>query len=143
MNLKYLILWGKVKKGSKRGRLLGFPTANIALHKKIQQGIYVSKTKTLGKVYPSITFIGNATTFNEKDIKAETYVLDFNKTLYGKFITVKLLKKIRPNLKFKSEKELVKQMAKDLEATKKYFKLSGKEDSNLRPFGPKPNALAN
>ena len=102
MKLKYLILWGKVKKGSKRGKFLGFPTANFSLHKKINQGIYISQTKFLGKIYQSVTFIGNAKTFGEKDIKAETYILNFNKNLYEKFITVKLLKKLRGNKKFKS-----------------------------------------
>jgi len=106
MNLKHLILWGKVKKGSKRGKLLGFPTANFSLHKNISQGIYVSQTKFLEKVFPSVTFIGNAKTFGEKDIKAETYILNFNKNLYGKFITIKLLKKLRGNQKFKSERDL-------------------------------------
>lgn len=124
MNLKQIVLWGKVKRGSKRGKLLGFPTANFSLHKNISQGIYVSQTKFLGKVFQSVTFIGNATTFGEKDIKAETYILNFNKNLYGKFITVKLLKKIRPNLKFKSEKELMEQMTKDLEDIRKYFEMS-------------------
>ncbi len=141
MNLKHLILWGKVKKGSKRGKLLGFPTANFSLHKKIQQGIYVSETKLLGKVFQSVTFIGNAKTFGEKDIKAETYILNFNKNLYGKFITVKLLKKIRGNKKFKSEKELIKQMNKDVEATRKYFQLSGWRELDPLLLGPKPSVL--
>lgn len=122
MNLKYLILWGKVKKGSKRGKLLGFPTANFSLHKKIQQGIYVSQTKFLGKVFQSVTFIGNAKTFGEKDIKAETYILNFNKNLYGKLITVKLLKKLRGNKKFKSEEELIKQMNKDVKMAELHSK---------------------
>ena len=124
MHSKQIVLWGKVKKGSKRGKLLGFPTANFSLHKKIQQGIYVSQTKFLGKVFQSVTFIGNAKTFGEKDIKAETYILNFNKNLYGKFITIKLLKKIRGNKKFKSEKDLIRQIKRDLDATKKYFNLS-------------------
>ena len=122
MKLKYLILWGKIKKGSKRGKLLGFPTANFSLHKKINQGIYISQTKFLGKIYQSVTFIGNAKTFGEKDIKAETYILNFNKNLYGKFITVKLLKKLRGNKKFKSEKELIKQMKKDVEMAELHSK---------------------
>ncbi|MEK7551663.1 MAG: riboflavin kinase [Patescibacteria group bacterium] len=119
---KYIIIWGKVRRGSKRGKLLGFPTANFLIHKKIAQGVYISQTKFIGKIYKSATFIGNAKTFGEKDIKAETYILDFDKSIYGKFISVTLLKKLRENLMFKSERELTKQMDKDLEDTKKYFK---------------------
>lgn len=118
---KHIIIWGKVRQGSKRGKLLGFPTANFLIHKNLSQGVYVSQTKFIGKIYQSATFIGNAKTFGEKDIKAETYILDFNKNLYGKFISVTLLKKLRENLMFKSEKDLIKQMNKDLEDTKKYF----------------------
>ena len=143
MNSKQIVLWGKVKRGSKRGKLLGFPTANFSLHKNISQGIYVSQTKFLGKVYQSVTFIGNAKTFGEKDIKAETYILNFNKNLYGKFITVKLLKKLRGNKKFKSEKDLIRQIKKDIESTMKYFNLSGRKDSDLRPHRPKRRALSN
>ena len=143
MNSKQIVLWGKVKKGSKRGKLLGFPTANFSLHKNISQGIYVSQTKFLGKVYQSVTFIGNATTFGEDEVKAETYILNFNKNLYGKFITVKLLKKLRGNKKFKSEKDLIRQIKKDIESTMKYFNLSGRKDSDLRPHRPKRRALSN
>lgn len=119
---KQIIIWGKVRQGSKRGKLLGFPTANFLIHKKLDQGVYISQTKFIGKTYQSATFIGNAKTFGEKDVKAETYILDFNKNLYGKFISVTLLKKLRDNLMFKSEEQLIKQMNKDLEDTKKYFK---------------------
>lgn len=115
-------LRGKVKKGNSRGKALGYPTANINLFKDVPQGIYISKTKVNGKEYNSLTFIGNATTFNETKIKAETYILDFDSDIYGKFISISLLKKIRGNIKFKSEKELVEQMNKDLKAAKNYFK---------------------
>jgi len=114
-------LKGKVKKGNSRGKALGYPTANINLFKNIDQGIYISKTKVNGKEYNSLTFIGNATTFNETKIKAETYILNFNSNIYGKFIYIELIKKIRGNVKFKSEKELVDQMDKDLKVAKDYF----------------------
>ncbi len=122
MSREKIIIWGKVRKGSKRGRLLNFPTANFLLHRKLQQGIYVSNTKFMGKTYQSITFIGNAKTFGEDDIKAETFILNFNKSIYGKFICVTLIKRLRENIKFNSEKDLIKQMNKDLEDTKNYFK---------------------
>lgn len=121
--MKSLYFWGKVKKGKQRGKSLGFPTANIALHKKIPEGIYASKVKINKKVYLSATFIGSAETFGEKDYKAETYILDFSGNIYGKWVSIKLLKKIRGNEKFKfnSEKELIIQMKKDIEEIKKYM----------------------
>lgn len=113
--------WGKVRKHIQRGRSLGFPTININLHKNIPEGIYISTISLEKKKYQSITFIGIAKTFNEKKFLSETYILDFKKDLYGKWITVELLKKIRDNKKFSSADELVKQMKKDEQAARKYF----------------------
>ncbi len=113
--------WGKVRKHNQRGRKLGFPTANVDLSKKIPEGIYISKVKIEDKIYPALTFIGKAETFNEKKIKSETYILDFNRDIYGKWITVSLLKKIRENKKFDSAKELVVQMKKDESIARRYF----------------------
>lgn len=114
--------WGKVRRHNQRGKKLGFPTANINLTKKIPEGIYISKTKFRNRVYPSLTFIGKAKTFNEKRFHAETYILDFKQNIYGKWISIELLKKIRNNKKFKTVDELVKQMKKDEEIARKYFK---------------------
>ncbi len=105
--------WGKVQTHNKRGQSLGFPTANVNLSRKIPEGIYVSKTKIDKVEYKSLTFIGAAKTFNEKSYKSETYILDFNENIYGKWITVELIKKIRENKKFDSTEELVEQMKKD------------------------------
>lgn len=105
--------WGKVKKGQGRGKNLGFPTANINLHKKIPEGVYLSQTKIKHKLYNSLTFIGVAKTFNEKKYQAESFLLSFKGNLYGKFISIKLLKKIRGNQKFKTVKALVDQMTID------------------------------
>lgn len=114
--------WGKVRRHNQRGRKLGFPTANVNLSKKIAEGIYISQTKVIGKIYPSLTFIGKAKTFNEEKFHAETYILDFNKDIYNSWITVKLLKKIRGNKKFNAAKELIAQMKKDEEVAREYFK---------------------
>ena len=116
--------WGKVKKHNQRGRKLGFPTANINLSKNIEEGIYISKTKIEHKLYPSLTFIGQAKTFNEKKFHAENYILDFNQKIYDQWISVNLLKKIRENKKFDSVKELVAQMREDEKKAREYLKLS-------------------
>lgn len=109
-----MIFRGKVKKGFQKGKSLGFPTANIELKEKFAGGIYVSKTKIGEIIYPSITFIGKM---------VETYILDFKKDLYGKWISVRLLKKIRKNKKFKSEKDLVLQMKLDELVARSFFNM--------------------
>lgn len=107
--------------GNKRGRLLGFPTANVPLHKKIPEGIYVSRVTCDGQTFKALTFIGNATTFDEKVYQAETYMLDFDQDIYGKYMTIHLLKKIRQNQKFVNADELVKQMQRDTIKAGLYF----------------------
>jgi len=108
------LIWGKVKVGNKRGKSLGFPTMNITLHKDITDGVYLSEVKVDDNNFFALTFVGAAKTFNERKKMVESYILNFNKDVYGKWITVRLFKKIRGNIKFKSEKELVRQMQKDL-----------------------------
>lgn len=115
--------WRKVRRHNQRGKKLGFPTANVNLAKFIPEGIYISKTKIETLLYPSLTFIGAAKTFGEKKFHAENYILDFNENLYGKWISVNLLKKIRNNRKFKTVDELVNQMKKDELVARRYFKL--------------------
>lgn len=116
--------WGKVRIHNQRGKKLGFPTANVNLVKKIPEGIYISKTKLEKKIYPSLTFIGKVKTFNEQKYQAEIYILDFKKNIYGEWIIVELLKKIRENKKFNSAEELVSQMKKDEQVARKYFLFS-------------------
>lgn len=112
---------GKVRAGKKRGKTLGFPSANISLHQKIPQGIYLSTVKIRGKQYNALTFIGNATTFGETLYQAETYILDFNTQVYESWISIKLLKKLRANKKFPSSKELIAQMRLDEKKARAYF----------------------
>ena len=114
--------WGKVRKGKLRGRKLGFPTVNVNLRKDIPEGIYISKTKLEDIIYPSLTFIGKAKTFNGKTFQSETYILDFNKNIYSKWISVELLKKIRGNKKFNSAGELIQQMKKDVTIAETFFR---------------------
>lgn len=113
--------WGKVRKHNQRGKKLGFPTANINLRKKIPEGIYISKTKLGNYFYPSLTFIGAAKTFGESRFHAETYILNFKQDIYGKWISLKLIKRIRNNQKFDSAEQLIKQMRKDEKKAREYY----------------------
>src|SRR3989344_1034181 len=113
-------LRGKVIYGARRGKKLGFPTANIRLHKNIPQGIYVSRVKLGEHRFNSATFIGNATTFGSKEKLVETHILSFGKNIYNTWITVTLIKKIRDSEKFKSSQDLIDQIGKDIVKVEKY-----------------------
>src|ERR1700733_13277990 len=88
---------GVVIHGDGRGKELGFPTANVALHKKLPEGIYVGTVTINGKLYHAASFVGSAKTFQRTEINLECYILDFDQDIYGKWITVRLYKKIRNN----------------------------------------------
>ncbi len=113
---------GKVIDGKRRGKDLGFPTANVSLSGGEEEGIYISYAVVNNKKMPSLTFIGAAVTFGEKEVQAETYILDFDENLYGKEIEIELLKRIRDNKKFDTKEELIRQMEKDKIEAEEYFK---------------------
>lgn len=114
-------LHGTVQHGQKRGKALGFPTVNFQTEKFIPEGIYLSRTLYNETWYNSLTFIGKAKTFDAKEYLAETYILDFDKDIYGEPVKVKILKKLRGNSKFPSVPKLVEQMKKDESDARKFF----------------------
>ena len=112
MSSKYT---GIVQKGMKRGHALGFPTANISLGDSRVSGIYASRVTFDGKEYPAAAFADH-----ERGI-LEAHILDFSDDLYGKAITVELLKKIRDNKKFENDDTLRATIAGDVERIRAYF----------------------
>lgn len=115
---------GKVCHGKHLGKKLGYPTANIQLETNIPEGIYISIIQIQDSnniSYPSVTFIGAAEMFGETEKKAEVYIFDFKKDIYNLSVNVKLLKKIRDNQRFSSEKALVEQIEKDVFEAKNFF----------------------
>jgi riboflavin kinase/FMN adenylyltransferase len=123
-------LHGVVQHGNSRGKELGFPTLNFPTEHEIDEGVYLSKTLVQNIWYNSLTFIGTAKTFDEQAYLAETYILDFNRDIYGETVTVTLLKKLRGNIKFPSVHELVEQMKTDEKDARKFF-LSNSHNTNV------------
>lgn len=117
------LIWGKVISTQKVGKTLGFPTANIALHKDIPDGIYLSKVKVAERWYPALTFIGAAITFGRSDRKAESYLLRFDKEIYNEWITIQLLEKLRNNRRFESKEALIARIKADVQQAERYFNL--------------------
>lgn len=115
---------GTVKSHSKRGRKLGFPTANIDILQGIADGIYVGFCHYDGVANPSLIFIGAPVTFDDPRRRAEVYLLDFDDDLYGEEVEVELVKKLRDNIKFNSEQELVAKMQEDEKEAREYFGLT-------------------
>ncbi len=107
---------GKVIKGKRRGRKIGFPTCNIQMRDYIvpKLGVYsviieVDKLKKKG-----IANLGFRPTFNEQNLLLEVNIFGINKNLYNKVINVNFIKFIRPEKKFKDLEELKRQILIDI-----------------------------
>jgi riboflavin kinase / FMN adenylyltransferase len=109
---------GVVVEGNKRGRLLGYPTANMHIQESLPEGVYASTVRIDDTIYKAATFIGASKTFDDYEYKLESYIFDFNQDIYDKEIVVSLYSFIRGNKKFDSEEALVKQMVEDVENVK-------------------------
>ena len=112
---------GKVIKGQKRGRKIGFPTCNINLKNYIMPklGVYsvIAETKYFKK--RGIANIGYRPTFNGQNLLLEVNIFGINKNLYNKVINVNFIKFIRSEKKFKDLEQLKKQIKVDIIQAKK------------------------
>ncbi len=108
---------GRVVRGDQRGRLLGFPTANLAVAERRllpADGIYAVRTKIQDKWYGGAASIGVRPTFGSGQRTVEVYVLDFDGDLYDQVIEVQFIKRLREERKFENADALIKQMNQDV-----------------------------
>ena len=112
---------GKVIKGQRRGRKIGFPTCNLKLNDYVvpKLGVYAVKVKSKNFHKNGIANIGYRPTFNGQNLLLETNIFGINKNLYNKVISVKFKKFIRPEKKFRNLKHLKKQIKLDIKQAKK------------------------
>jgi len=115
---------GRVAHGEKLGRELGFPTANIHLHRQASavQGIFVVEVFGLDdEPLQGVASVGTRPTVNETKALLEVYLLDFDQDIYGRHIQVSFLKKLRDEEKFNSLDELKEKIQRDVEQAQAYF----------------------
>jgi riboflavin kinase/FMN adenylyltransferase len=118
---RYFYLRARVISSAKRGRDIGFPTANLDI--KPQQalpnnGIYATITQVDSKQFASATNIGTRPTFGRGQKIVETHLLDYKGTLYGEEIRVEFVQKLRDEKRFPSPEELKIQIEKDIREVK-------------------------
>ncbi|NPV92000.1 MAG: bifunctional riboflavin kinase/FAD synthetase [Firmicutes bacterium] len=122
----YLGYWpiveGRVVKGDQRGRQLGFPTANLAIESGVlipARGVYAAKVKLGDRVFDGVVNIGFKPTFaGDPVLTVEAHILDFAQVIYGEWVTLSLIQKLRDETKFSSVEELIKQIQRDIEDAK-------------------------
>lgn len=115
---------GRVAHGDKIGRTLGIPTANIYLHRKVSpvQGIYVVEVFGLkGEPLQGVASVGNRPTVGGTRPLLEIYIFDFNEDIYGQYLNIDFLHKIRNEQKFESLDELKAWIEDDIVKARDWF----------------------
>lgn len=119
---RYTII-GNVVTGKKLGKVIGFPTANIDPIENYvipRFGVYITETVVNNISYLSITNVGINPTFENKGIKIESHILDFNNEIYNTMIEINFISYLRDEIKFSNIEELKDQIEKDILSVKQY-----------------------
>jgi riboflavin kinase/FMN adenylyltransferase len=115
---------GRVAHGEKLGRELGYPTANIHIHRKVSplQGIFAVEVFGLEKEpLQGVASIGTRPTVGGTKVILEVFLFDFDRDIYGKHLQVSFLHKIRDEEHFESLDVLKENIADDVEKAKAFF----------------------
>ncbi|MES2906448.1 MAG: bifunctional riboflavin kinase/FAD synthetase [Pseudomonadota bacterium] len=111
---------GEVQHGDKRGRALGFPTANVALSPdcRLKHGVYAARAQAGGFWYAAAVHFGGRIQFGGGAPLLEAHVLDFSGDLYGQKLRIEFIDFERAEEKFEDVEMLVRQMGRDVDAVR-------------------------
>lgn len=115
---------GRVAHGNKRGRTIGFPTANLFLHRRVTplSGVYaVEMFGISGEPRPGVANVGLRPTVGGTQALLEVHLFDFTSDIYGCHVEVDFLHKLRDEQRFPSFDTLRAQILKDVEEAKTFF----------------------
>jgi riboflavin kinase/FMN adenylyltransferase len=116
---------GRVIRGNQRGRTIGFPTANIAILRKKSPllGVYAVKIHVLeNETLFGVANLGSRPTVDASTrVFLEVHIFDYDKDIYGKFMEVDFVHKLRDEKKFDSFELLKEQIFKDAEEARLFF----------------------
>jgi len=128
---KPVSILGTVIKGSSLATRLGFPTANINPHHEVLPpcGVYAVSIKLDNKNFKGACYIGSKPTFphqtpntkHQTPKHIEVYIFNFHQSIYGRYLQIQFIKKIRQERKFDSWQSLAKQVQKDIIFTQRLF----------------------
>jgi len=117
-------LHGPVVHGVERGKVMGFPTANIGVGSGMALppfGVYVTRAHIGAATYDSVTNIGRRPTFDNGERTVEVYIMGFDGDLYGAEVRIDVLKRLRGEVRFASVEELAEHIRKDVEDARAYL----------------------
>src|SRR5215210_4494054 len=118
------LLRGEVVEGDKRGRTIGFPTANVLPDERALmpgRGVYAGHAGVGSERYGACTNVGTAPTFDRRDSRVEAYLLGYGGDLYGKVVDVTFEERLRPEKRFSGVGELKEQIVRDVEEARNFL----------------------
>jgi riboflavin kinase/FMN adenylyltransferase len=126
-------IWGRVVEGDRRGRTLGFPTANLSPENELVpgNGVYATSVRLfqgerLGPTaHPAVTNIGTRPTFEPGRVGVETHLLDFAGDLYGRRLALAFHARIRAERRFSGPDELARQIGEDAARARELLRAGG------------------
>ena len=124
------ILSGNVVPGRQLGRTIGVPTANILIPEGVavpRLGVYACKCAIDGQAYVAVTNVGSRPTVGGHQVRAESWILDFEGDLYGKTLTLEFYKFLRPEQKFESLEQLQAQIRFDAAESRSFLSKTAKK----------------
>ena len=116
-------LTGEIRAGAGRGRTILFPTLNMAPEQELlpKLGVYATESAVGGKLYLSVTNVGTRPTFNGAGVTVESHLLGFGENVAGGTLEVRFHTRLRDEQKFSGPEALRAQIARDIEAARKFF----------------------
>lgn len=123
------VVVGVVVEGERRGRTLGFPTANVAVARQLLpgDGVYSGRATVHGACHRAAISIGINPTFKGTQRRVEAHLLDFDGDIYGESIRVEFLRRLRGQETYDSPEALVRQLRLDVDAVR------GDDDPSMTP----------
>ena len=124
---------GRIVEGARRGRILGFPTANLEISEELypKEGVYAVQVVWQSQIFNGLANVGFNPTFlateggTKGQFSLEVHILNFDRDIYGEEIQVNFRRRIRDELRFSSSSHLVDQIVKDIEwANENVFRAS-------------------
>jgi riboflavin kinase/FMN adenylyltransferase len=115
---------GRIAHGDKRGRTIGFPTANIFMHRNAVpvEGVFAVEMCGIDdRPLPGVANVGTRPTVDGSRAQLEVHLFDFDRDIYGRHVRVSFLKKLRPERKFESFELLKQQIELDAEQARAFF----------------------
>ena len=112
---------GHVMHGDKRGRKIGFPTANLDVADLVHPpiGIYAVRAKCGDDIWNGAAYLGFRPTFNGRTMVLETHMLDVSPDLYNERLVIEFVQRVREDRSYKNPQELSRQIRRDCDAARR------------------------